>query len=99
MVKQADDVRSQCFVGCEQSDVRVEPCGPHVVIACSDMRVAAETRCLLSDDKCDLRVRLELHYADGHVCSGVLEFRGPMQIALFIESSFEFDDAGDLFAG
>jgi hypothetical protein len=50
------------------------------------MRVALQTTGFFSDNKGCLGVSLESAYAEGDVSAYALEFRRPVQIALFVKA-------------
>ena len=99
MMEQVDDVGRQCRIAGQQADVRVQARRAYVIVAGADVRVAAQTGCLLANDERDLGMCLQVHVADGHVRAGALQFRRPVQVALFVEARLQLDDARDLLAG
>ena len=60
------------------------------------MRVAAQPHPVLEHDQRNLGVSLEAEHAVGDVRADFLELLRPVQIARFIESCRQLDDAGDL---
>src|SRR5262245_42587927 len=98
VVEQLRDVFAEIFVGGEESQVGVNAGGDRVVIAGAEVHVAAQLVLLLAHDESDLGVSLQTDKAVDDVDAGFLQLLGPLDVRLFVEAGFEFDQHRDLFA-
>ena len=98
MVEQTDDISGEHRIAREESDIGVEPRGPHVIVAGSDVCVTAQAGSLFPHDERDFRVGLQIDLTNGHVRAGALELGGPMQVPLLVEPRLQLDDARHLLA-
>src|ERR1700720_4633651 len=69
-----------------------------MIIPGSQMQVSANTVFFLANDQRKLRARNQTGDPVDHVSTGFLEQSGPFYVRCFVESCFEFDHYGDLFA-
>src|SRR6185503_176702 len=96
VMKQVDDVGRYCRIRCEEPDIGVGTRRLDVIVAGADMRVAAQSHPVLEHDQRNFGVGLESKYAVGYMCADFFELLRPVQVARFIESCGQLDDAGDL---
>ena len=98
VVKQVDDVACERWIAREEPDIGIESGRAHVVIAGADVRVTAQSGRLLAHDQRRLGMRLQAAYAKDHMGASPFQLRGPVQVALLVESGLELDHARHLFA-
>ena len=98
VVEEVGAVLADGFVAGEESDVGVELRGDSVVVAGGEMNVAANAILFLADHQRGFAMHLEVHQAIDDVDAFTLQPSGPFDIALFVETRFEFDQNCDLLA-
>src|SRR5439155_21666870 len=82
----------------ETSEIHVAARGSRVVVARTDVNVAAKDRPLATYHEGRLAVRLEPHEPVHHVCSGLLQLPGPDDVGLLVEARLDLDQDHDLLA-
>ena len=97
-VEEGAGVLAESRLAGEKAEVGVEPSGGGVVIAGSQVDVAADSVVLSADDERGLTVRLETDDAVHDVDAGFLEHPGLVDVVLFVQPSLELDQSGDLLA-
>src|SRR6476646_6531408 len=95
-MKQVDDVARYCRIRGKESHVGVGARRLDVIVAGPNVRVAAQSHAVLEHDQRDLGMSLESEYAVGYVRADFFERLRPVEVACFIESCGQLDDAGDL---
>lgn len=98
VVEKVHHIPGQQGIAREQAEIGIQACGLHMVIPGPDMRVAAQSARLFANHQSGLAVRLEAPHPEGHMCADALQLRGPVQIALLVETSLDLHHAGDLLA-
>ncbi|CAB4922068.1 unannotated protein [freshwater metagenome] len=97
-VEQVRNIVSDHRIAGEEAEVLVEPRGLRVVVAGTDVAVAAQLVTVISDDHGKLAVRLQPDKAVDDVNPGLLELAAPVDVVLLIESRFDLDNREDLLA-
>src|SRR6201999_2552908 len=63
-----------------------------------DVRITTQAAAFFANHQRGLGVRLQSAHTKGDVGADAFEFRGPVQIALFVEAGFDLHHAGHLLA-
>jgi hypothetical protein len=98
IVEQLGEVLSDRVVGREQTEVAVEARRSGVVVAGTDVRVAAQPIVVLAHDQDHLAMGLQADDAVGDVDAVLLELIGELDVRCLVEARLELDDDGHLFA-
>src|SRR5271170_6084857 len=98
IVEKIDHVVGEHGIAGKQAKIGIETSGLDMVVPCADMCVALQAAGFFSDNKGSLGVSLESAYAEGDVSAYALEFRRPVQIALFVKARLDLHHACDLLA-
>src|SRR5262245_18569717 len=70
-----------------------------MVIAGSEVHVGPHGVALTPGNQRDLGVRLQIDKAKDHLYAGLLESASPVNVALFVEPRFQFNDRGNRLTG
>src|SRR5580704_13891033 len=97
-VKKRHYIARDLRIASEQPEIRVQARRTDMVISSSDVHVAPQPRCFLADHQRDFAMGLQALHAERDVSARSLEFRGPMQISLFVKARLDLDHAGNLLA-
>ncbi len=97
-VEEVGDVGGDLGVGGEEPDVLVRARGCGVVVAGSDVDVAAQVVFLAAHDQGRLRVDLHVGEPVDDVDARLLERARPFDVAALVEARLELDDADALLA-
>src|SRR5690554_6716673 len=97
-MKEFDRVVGNLRITGKESQVRVKLRCLLMIVSGSEVRVAAYSFLFLSDDQCDLHMRLETHNSIDHMNTGVFQKLRPMNIAFFVKPGREFDQDHDLLS-
>src|SRR5262245_46970373 len=98
VVEQLRNVFAEILVGGEEPEVGVDARRDRVVVARAEVDVAAQLVLLLAHDERHLCMGLQSDQTVYDVDSGLLQSLRPLDVRLFIEAGFEFDQHRDLFA-
>src|SRR5271165_353619 len=98
IVEEIDHVVGEQGIAGKQAKIGIETSGLDMVVPCADMRVALQVTGFFADDKGSLGVSLEPPDAEGDVSAYALEFRRPVQIALFVKARLDLHHACDLLS-
>src|SRR5499426_958277 len=98
VVEQLRNVFAEILVGGEEPEVGVDARRDRVVVARAEVDVAAQFVLLLAHDERHLCMGLQSDQTVYDVDSGLLQSLRPLDVRLFIEAGFEFDQHRDLFA-
>ena len=82
----------------EEAEVRVDARGLGVVVAGTDVHVAADAVGLAPDDERDLGVRLESRQPVGDVHAGIFQRARPGDVVALVAARLELDEHRDLLA-
>lgn len=97
-IKEICGILAEVLAAGEIAQVGVNAGGGGVVIAGAKMDITADGIGFAPDDQAHFAVDLVADQPVNDVDTGFLEFSRPENIVGFVESGFEFDDGGDLFA-
>ena len=97
-MKEPDHVAGEHRVCGQQTHVGVCPRRANVVVARSDVRVAAQAPGFLPDHESGFGVELQPRHAVKHFRAGLVQRPRPVQVAILVESRLQLDDARDLLA-
>ena len=98
IVEEVHNVARQPRITGEKSEIRVQTGGFHVIVAGADVSIAADAPRLFANHQRRLRMGLQPAYAERDVRPHAFQLRGPVQIALFVETGLDLHHAGDLLA-
>src|SRR6266581_8287023 len=97
-VEQVGNVFAEIRPARQQAEVGVESGGVGIVVAGSQVNVAADAVVVPAHDERHLRVDFVTDQAVNHVDACFFEPAGPLNVVGFVKSRAQFHDGGDLFA-
>ena len=93
VVEEVGDVCGDVLVSCEEAEVLVAPSRDRVVVAGTEVDVAAEPSRFAPDDEGRLRVDLEPGEAVDDVDARLLERAGPLDVPALVTACLDLDEA------
>ena len=97
-IEQLGRVVADVLVAGHQPEIGVDPRGVGVVVARSDVHVAAQPAVVAAHDQDDLAVGLQPHHTVGHVNAGFLHPAGPADVGGLVEPRLQLHRDGHLLA-
>ncbi len=98
VIEEIGRVRAELCIACEKTQIGIEARGGGVVIAGAQMKIAADAVLFPAHDERDLAVHLEADQPIDDMDALALQRTGPFDVALFVETRFQFHQHGNLLA-